>query len=109
MEVISSDSDDDFVWVHDYHLMLLPTFLRKRFNTVRCGYFLHCPFPSSENFRTFPNRDLVLRGLLNADVIGFHTFDYARHFLSCCTRLLGLNFKTERGALCIDYYGTVSE
>ena len=49
--------------------MLLPTFLRKRFNTVRCGFFLHSPFPSSEVFRTFPNRDLVLRGLLNADVV----------------------------------------
>ena len=97
--------DYDFVWVHDYHLMLLPTFLRKRYNTVRCGYFLHCPFPSSEIFRTFPNRDLVLRGLLNADVVGFHTFDYARHFLSCTTRLLGLSHKTERGALAIDYYG----
>ena len=50
-------------------------------------------------------RLLVLRGLLNADVVGFHTFDYARHFLSCTTRLLGLNHKTERGALAIDYYG----
>ena len=103
VEVLNADGD--FVWVHDYHLMLLPTFLRKRYNTVRCGYFLHCPFPSSEIFRTFPNRDLVLRGLLNADVVGFHTFDYARHFLSCTTRLLGLNHKTERGALAIDYYG----
>jgi trehalose 6-phosphate synthase/phosphatase len=103
VEVLNADGD--FVWVHDYHLMLLPTFLRKRFNTVRCGFFLHSPFPSSEVFRTFPNRDLVLRGLLNADVVGFHTFDYARHFLSCTTRLLGLNHKTERGALAIDYYG----
>lgn len=103
VEVLNADGD--FVWVHDYHLMLLPTFLRKSYNTVRCGFFLHCPFPSSEIFRTFPNRDLVLRGLLNADVVGFHTFDYARHFLSCTTRLLGLNHKTERGALAIDYHG----
>ena len=103
VEVINADGD--FVWVHDYHLMLLPTFLRKRYNTVRCGYFLHSPFPSSEVFRTFPNRDLVLRGLLNADVVAFHTFDYARHFLSCTTRLLGLNHKTKHGALAIDYYG----
>ena len=103
VEVLNADGD--FVWVHDYHLMLLPTFLRKRFNTVRCGFFLHSPFPSSEIFRTFPNRDLVLRGLLNADVVGFHTFDYARHFLSCTTRLLGLNHKTKQGALAIDYYG----
>lgn len=103
MEVVCSD--DDQVWVHDYHLMLLPTFLRKRFNAVKCGFFLHCPFPSSEIFRTTPNRDLILRGLLNADFVGFHTFDYARHFLSCCTRLLGLNHRMERGSLVIDNFG----
>jgi trehalose 6-phosphate synthase/phosphatase len=107
MEVVSSD--DDQVWVHDYHLMLLPTFMRKRFNAVKLGFFLHCPFPSSEIFRTTPTRDLILRGLLNADFVGFHTFDYARHFLSCCTRLLGLHYKMERGALVIDNFGrTVS-
>lgn len=103
METVSSD--DDLVWVNDYHLMLLPTFLRKRFNAVKCGFFLHCPFPSSEIFRTTPTRDLILRGLLNADFVGFHTFDYARHFLSCCTRLLGLNHRMERGSLVIDNHG----
>jgi trehalose 6-phosphate synthase/phosphatase len=103
MEVVSND--DDHIWVNDYHLMLLPTFIRKRFNHARVGFFLHCPFPSSEIFRTTPNRDLILRGLLNADFVGFHTFDYARHFLSCCTRLLGLSHKMERGALVIDNYG----
>ena len=60
--------------------------------------FLHTPFPSSEIFKTLPNRELILRGLLNADVVGFHTFDYARHFLSCCTRLLGLTYTTNRGS-----------
>ena len=103
MEKVSSD--DDMVWVNDYHLMLLPTFLRKRFNAVKCGFFLHCPFPSSEIFRTTPTRDLILRGLLNADFVGFHTFDYARHFLSCCTRLLGLHHRMERGSLVIDNFG----
>ena len=103
MEVVCSE--DDHVWIQDYHLMILPTFLRKRFNSIRCMFFLHTPFPSSEIFKTLPNRELILRGLLNADVVGFHTFDYARHFLSCCTRLLGLTYTTNRGSLCIDYYG----
>ena len=76
--------ENDFVWVQDYHLLLLPTLLRKRFHTVRIGFFLHCPFPSSEMFRAFPMRSELLRGLLNADLVGFHTFDYARHFLPCC-------------------------
>eukprot|EP00262_Sarcandra_glabra_P013956 TRINITY_DN3973_c0_g1_i1.p1 TRINITY_DN3973_c0_g1~~TRINITY_DN3973_c0_g1_i1.p1 ORF type:complete len:859 (-),score=141.24 TRINITY_DN3973_c0_g1_i1:255-2831(-) len=107
MEVINPD--DDFVWVHDYHLMVLPTFLRKRFNRVKLGFFLHSPFPSSEIYRTLPVRDELLRALLNSDLIGFHTFDYARHFLSCCSRMLGLAYKSKRGYIGLEYYGrTVS-
>lgn len=107
MEVISPD--DDFVWVHDYHLMVLPTFLRKRFNRLKLGFFLHSPFPSSEIYRTLPVRDELLRALLNSDLIGFHTFDYARHFLSCCSRMLGLSYQSKRGYIGLEYYGrTVS-
>ncbi|XP_052211432.1 alpha,alpha-trehalose-phosphate synthase [UDP-forming] 5 isoform X2 [Diospyros lotus] len=107
MEVINPD--DDFVWVHDYHLMVLPTFLRKRFNRVKLGFFLHSPFPSSEIYRTLPIRDELLRALLNSDLIGFHTFDYARHFLSCCSRMLGISYQSKRGYIGIEYYGrTVS-
>nr|QTM07293.1 TPS5 [Paeonia ostii] len=106
-EVINPD--EDFVWVHDYHLMVLPTFLRKRFNRVRLGFFLHSPFPSSEIYRTLPVRDELLRALLNSDLIGFHTFDYARHFLSCCSRMLGLSYQSKRGYIGLEYYGrTVS-
>ncbi|CAM6101672.1 unnamed protein product [Calypogeia fissa] len=103
MEVISPD--DDYVWVHDYHLLVLPTFLRKRFNRIRMGFFLHSPFPSSEIYRTLPVRDEILRSLLNADLIGFHTFDYARHFLSCCSRMLGLEYESKRGYIGLEYYG----
>lgn len=103
MEVINSD--DDYVWVHDYHLMLLPTFLRKRLNRIKLGFFLHSPFPPSEIYRTLPVREDILRGLLNSDLIGFHTFDYARHFLSCCSRMLGLNYESKRGHIGIEYGG----
>ncbi|KAE9597992.1 hypothetical protein Lal_00029608 [Lupinus albus] len=103
MEIINPD--EDFVWVHDYHLMVLPTFLRKRFNRVKLGFFLHSPFPSSEIYRTLPVRDEILRGLLNSDLIGFHTFDYARHFLSCCSRMLGLDYESKRGHIGLDYFG----
>ncbi|XP_073014256.1 alpha,alpha-trehalose-phosphate synthase [UDP-forming] 6-like [Typha latifolia] len=107
LEVINPD--DDFVWVHDYHLMVLPTFLRKRFNRVKLGYFLHSPFPSSEIYKTLPVREELLRALLNSDLIGFHTFDYARHFLSCCSRMLGLSYESKRGYIGLEYYGrTVS-
>ncbi|KAL6505870.1 Alpha,alpha-trehalose-phosphate synthase 6 UDP-forming [Orobanche hederae] len=107
MEVINPE--EDFVWVHDYHLMVLPTFLRKRFNRVKLGFFLHSPFPSSEIYRTLPIREELLRALLNSDLIGFHTFDYARHFLSCCSRMLGLTYESKRGYIGLEYYGrTVS-
>ena len=62
--------DDDYIWIHDYHLLVLPSLLRKKFNKMRCGLFLHSPFPSSEIFRTFPKRDELLRSMLNADLIG---------------------------------------
>ncbi|XP_058193212.1 probable alpha,alpha-trehalose-phosphate synthase [UDP-forming] 9 isoform X2 [Rhododendron vialii] len=103
MEVINPE--EDYVWVNDYHFMVLPTFLRKRYYRVKLGFFLHSPFPSSEIYRTLPVRDEILRGLLNCDLIGFHTFDYARHFLSCCSRMLGLNYESKRGYIGLDYFG----
>lgn len=103
IEVINPD--DDYVWIHDYHLMVLPTFLRRRFNRLRMGFFLHSPFPSSEIYRTLPVREEILKALLNADLIGFHTFDYARHFLSCCSRMLGLEYQSKRGYIGLEYFG----
>lgn len=102
-EVINPD--EDYVWVHDYHLMILPTFLRKRFHRVKLGFFLHNTFPTSEIYRTIPVREDILRAFLNCDLIGFHTFDYARHFLSCCSRMLGLDYESKRGYIGLDYYG----
>ncbi len=58
---------------------------------MQVGWFLHTPFPSSEIYRTLPVREEVLRAVLRADLIGFHTYDYARHFISSCTRLVGLH------------------
>ncbi|KAF5756669.1 putative alpha,alpha-trehalose-phosphate synthase (UDP-forming), Trehalose-phosphatase [Helianthus annuus] len=103
IEVINPD--DDYVWIHDYHLMVLPTFLRRHFNRLRMGFFLHSPFPSSEIYRTVPVREEILKALLNADLVGFHTFDYARHFLSCCSRMLGLEYQSKRGYIGLEYYG----
>jgi trehalose 6-phosphate synthase/phosphatase len=97
--------DIDYVWIHDYHLMVLPSLLRRRLHKVAIGFFLHSGFPSSEIFRAFPKREEVLRSLLNADVLGFHTFDYARHFISCCSRMLGLEHYTKRGSILMNYYG----
>ncbi|CAN8270906.1 unnamed protein product [Cochlearia groenlandica] len=107
LEVINPD--DDYVWIHDYHLMIVPTFLRNRFHRIKLGTFLHSPFPSSEIYRTIPVREEILKGFLNCDLIGFHTFDYARHFLSCCSRMLGLDYESKRGYIGLEYFGrTVS-
>ncbi|PWN43318.1 Alpha,alpha-trehalose-phosphate synthase [Ceraceosorus guamensis] len=58
--------------------------------SVKIGFFLHTPFPSSEIYRILPVRREILLGVLHCDLVGFHTYDYARHFLSSCTRILGL-------------------
>lgn len=81
--------DDSLVWVHDYQLLLLPELLKAENDEASVGFFLHIPFPSFELFRLIPWRDEILEGLLGADLIGFHTYDYARHFLSSVRRLLG--------------------
>ncbi|CAO3622707.1 unnamed protein product [Cunninghamella blakesleeana] len=84
--------DGDLVWVQDYHLMLLPAMLRnKTKKDIKIGWFLHTPFPSSEIYRILPVRKEILLGVLESDLLGFHTYDYARHFLSSCTRILGLS------------------
>ena len=68
---------------------------------LQVGWFLHTPFPSSEIYRTLPVREEVLRAVLKADLIGFHTYDYARHFVSACTRILGLEvWQTAAFSLC---------
>ena len=79
------------VWVQDFHLALVPEALRRRRPDLAIGFFLHVPFPSSEIYRLLPPRSALLRGILGADYVGFHTGDYARHFRSSCLRILGLD------------------
>ncbi|GMF38912.1 unnamed protein product [Phytophthora fragariaefolia] len=83
-------NEGDSVWVHDYHLMLLPSLLRQRIPLCRIGWFLHTPFPASDVYCRLPVRSQLLTGVLQADLVGFQTFDYERHFLSTCHRLLGV-------------------
>ena len=87
--VLKYITEDDILWIHDYHLMLLPGLIREKLPNVSIGYFQHIPFPSFEVFRLLPWRMELLEGLLNADLVGFHTYDYQRHFMSCVRRLLG--------------------
>ncbi len=88
--------DGDAIWVHDYQLMLLPMLLRRRLPDARIGFFLHMPFPSSEVFRILPWRQQILNGLLGADLVGFHTFAYMRHFLASLLHVLGVEAEVDR-------------
>lgn len=85
------------IWVHDYQLMLLPASLRARLPAARIGFFLHIPFPSFELYRLLPNRKDLLRGLLGADLVGFHVYDYAQHFISSARRVLG--YESDHGTI----------
>jgi trehalose 6-phosphate synthase/phosphatase len=82
---------DDVVWIHDYHLMLLPALLRSTNRRLTVGFFLHIPFPSYEIFRLLPAEWKVslLEGMLGADLIGFHTYDYVQHFMQSLKMILG--------------------
>ena len=90
-EALPFIENDDVVWVQDYQLMLLPKLIRDDKPKANIGYFHHIPFPSYELFRVLPEREEVLEGLLGADLIGFHTHDYMRHFISAIYRVLDLN------------------
>ncbi len=88
--VLEVATEEDTIWIHDYQLLLLPQMIRKALPNVGIGFFQHIPFPSFEVFRMIPWRKRILRGMLGADLIGFHTYDDMRHFLSSVSRLVGI-------------------
>jgi trehalose 6-phosphate synthase/phosphatase len=94
--VASHYQPGDTIWVHDYQLMLVPALLRQRLPEARIGFFLHIPFPSSEVFRIVPWRRQILDGLLGADLLGFHTFAYLRHFVASLLHVSGIEADIDR-------------
>ena len=92
---------DDIVWVHDYHLMLLPQLIREKRPNATIGFFLHIPFPEYELFRLMPRKwgQAILRGIVGADLVGFHTHDYTQYFLRSVLRILGYEHKMGRLAI----------
>jgi len=94
--VLDEMQPGDLVWVHDYHLMLVPSLVRERCPDARIGFFLHIPFPAPEVFRILPWRRELLMGLLGADLVGFHTPSYARHFACAVRAHCGLDASHDR-------------
>jgi trehalose 6-phosphate synthase/phosphatase len=88
-KILQLVDEGDILWIHDFHLLLLPAMIKDRMPGVSIGLFNHIPFPSFEIFRQLPWREKILEGMLGADLIGFHTYDYVRHFLSCVRRIFG--------------------
>jgi trehalose 6-phosphate synthase/phosphatase len=110
--VASMIKPNDIIWVHDYHLSLLPMMMQSlelaKFNrsVTRKVFFLHIPFPTSQIFRELECGEAILEGMLHADVVGFHAFDHARHFLNAAKRILGLNYESLVGGLIgVNFHG----
>lgn len=110
-QIAEQVTSEDVVWIHDYHLMPLSGMLRKLFPDLTIGFFLHIPFPSYELFRVIPRdwQKEILTGLLGADLIGFHTADYAAHFLSSIEHILkiehdGQNIQWENRTVKVDAF-----
>ena len=107
--VLDTAEPGDRIWIHDYHLMLLPGMLKEELPDSSIGFFLHIPFPSFELFRLLPWREEIMDGILGSDLVGFHSYDYARHFLSSVLRLKGhdrkLNHLDVQGRrVCVDVF-----
>lgn len=97
--VIKHVAEEDFVWVHDYHLMLLPKLLRAVYPKINIAYFQHIPFPSREIFKLIPWRKELIEGVLGADLIGFHISEYVNYFKNACVELAGK--KTENNKIIV--------
>ncbi|SCU83447.1 LAFA_0D03664g1_1 [Lachancea sp. 'fantastica'] len=86
--IVKAYNEGDTIWIHDYHLMLVPGMVRAKLPNAKIGFFLHVSFPSSEVFRCFAQRENILNGIVGANYVGFQTEEYARHFLQTTNRLL---------------------
>jgi alpha,alpha-trehalose-phosphate synthase [UDP-forming] len=84
---LKETTEDDLLWVQDYHLMLVPSMIRRVSRNRKIAFFCHIPFPDYQVFRLLPSRKAILQGMLGSDLIGFHIPEYVRHFLECVDQL----------------------
>ncbi|CVK88406.1 trehalose 6-phosphate synthase [Fusarium proliferatum] len=87
-QIVKNWKRGDVIWIHDYHLLLVPGMVRKKLPEAKIGFFLHVAFPSSEVFRCLAVRKELLEGMLGANLVGFQIHEYGRHFLQTCSRIL---------------------
>ena len=114
--IVSNYDSNSLVFLHDFHLLLTPSLIyntyqgyynsNKNFKNISIGLFIHSPFPAHDLFRRFPYREEILKSMLNCSIIGFHTFDSSRNFLTSCKRLLLINYESNiNGDLAVSYFG----
>jgi trehalose 6-phosphate synthase/phosphatase len=96
LKQLDDDQYENWIWIHDYQLLLVPALVREKRPNAKIGFFLHTPFPTSEIVRAVPYRNELLKGILGASLIGFHTYGYLRHFRSSLLRILGINSEINR-------------
>lgn len=106
-KVVAAYKRGDIIWVHDYHLCLVPGMIRQRLPEAQIGFFLHCAFPSSEVFRCLATRKFLLEGMLGANLVAFQSDEYAQHFLQTCSRLLTVE-ATSEGVQLDDHFVNVT-
>ena len=87
-KIVANWKQGDLIWIHDYHIFLVPSLVRKKLRSAKIGFFLHAAFTSSDVFRCIPDRIQLLESLLDANIIGFQIQEYCDHFLHTCHRLL---------------------
>ncbi|MDX2084185.1 MAG: trehalose-6-phosphate synthase [Candidatus Melainabacteria bacterium] len=86
--IVAHTTAQDWIWVQDYHLLLVPEMVRAEAPERNLGFFLHIPFPALEVFKVLPRREVILRGMLGSDLIGFHVPEYVKYFLDAVEALI---------------------
>lgn len=114
-QIMANYKENTLVFLHDLHLLLTPSLIynshknyntNKNFKNIPIGLYIHSPFPAHDLFRRFPFREEILKSMLNCSLIGFHTFDSSRNFLTSCKRLLLINYESNiNGDLAVSYFG----
>jgi trehalose 6-phosphate synthase/phosphatase len=105
-ENFSTNESNEMIWIHDYQLLLVPGFISHHRPASNIGLFLHIPFPSSEIYKVLKHREELLLSVICCDLIGFHLFEYARHFITACKRILGIDYECIKGGyLGLKFYG----
>lgn len=98
-ETLEEAFSEDLIWVHDYHLSLVPQLIRSKFSDAHIGFFWHIPFPDVEVFRVLPQAHQILKGILGSSFVGFHIPSYCRNFLDAVKAILGTQIDHEKGTI----------